>query len=66
MNMEKPVEEGKEYEIIIDATGRKGDGIAHLQGFVIIVPGAKIGEKLMVKVNSIKQTFCTAEIIKKI
>lgn len=66
MAMDKPVEEGKEYEVTIDATGRKGDGIAHLQGFVIIVPGASIGEKVIVKVNSIKQTFCTAEIVKKI
>lgn len=66
MDIPKPVEEGKEYEVTIDAMGRKGDGVAHLQGFVIIVAGAKIGEKLKVKITSVKRTFGIAEVVERL
>ena len=39
----KPVETGKEYNVQITETSRKGDGIARIQGFVIFVKGAQIG-----------------------
>ncbi|MFY9799442.1 MAG: TRAM domain-containing protein [Candidatus Nitrosopolaris sp.] len=31
----KPVEVGKEYEVYVTDTSRKGDGIARIHGFVI-------------------------------
>jgi|SRR5215212_11907288 len=37
----KPVETGKEYNVQITETSRKGDGIAKIQGFVIFVKDAK-------------------------
>ena len=57
----RPVEEGKEYEVIIDAKGAKGDGIAHIEGFVIFVPNAEVGEKARVKITAVKRTFAVAE-----
>ena len=33
--MNIPVEENKEYEVLIQAVGGKGDGIARIQGFVV-------------------------------
>ena len=41
----KPVETGKEYTIDITDTGKSGDGIAKIQGFIIFVKGAKAGTK---------------------
>lgn len=57
----RPVEEGKEYEVTIDAQGAKGDGIAHVEGFVIFVAGAKVGEKVRVKITALKRTFAIGE-----
>jgi 23S rRNA (uracil1939-C5)-methyltransferase len=57
----RPVEEGKVYELTIDAKGAKGDGIAHLEGFVIFVANAAVGEKAKVKITSVKRTFAIGE-----
>jgi predicted RNA-binding protein with TRAM domain len=39
----KPVEAGREYNVQITETSRKGDGIARIRGFVIFAKGAQIG-----------------------
>ncbi len=57
----RPVEEGKEYEVTIDAKGAKGDGIAHLEGFVIFISNAAVGEKVKVKITAVKRTFAIGE-----
>ena len=57
----RPVEEGKEYEVTIDAKGAKGDGIAHVEGFVVFVAGGSVGERVKVKVTSVKRTFAIGE-----
>ena len=62
--MAAPGEEGKEYEVSVDAQGSRGDGIAHLEGFVIFVKGAKAGEKVKVKIASVKRTFAVGEVVK--
>lgn len=62
--MAAPVEEGKEYEVSVDAQGSRGDGIAHLEGFVIFVKGAKAGDRVKVKIASVKRTFAIGEIVK--
>jgi predicted RNA-binding protein with TRAM domain len=38
----KPVKTGKEYMVDITDTGRGGDGIVRIGGFVIIVKHAKV------------------------
>jgi len=57
----RPVEEGRVYEVTIDAKGAKGDGIAHVEGFVIFVAGGIAGEKVKVKVTAVKRTFAIGE-----
>ena len=60
----KPVETGKEYTVDITDTGRGGDGIARIGGFVICVKHAKVGDKsVKIKVNSVGNRFATAEIV---
>jgi predicted RNA-binding protein with TRAM domain len=52
---------GKEYDVQIAEISRQGDGIARIQGFVIFVKGAKVGEKTKVKVINVGQRFAIAE-----
>ncbi len=49
-----PIEEGKEYEVIVEGIGSKGDGIARYQGFVIVVPEVETGDKVKVKVDAVR------------
>ena len=55
------VEEGKEYEVRIDAVGSKGDGIAKLSKFTIFVPGVPKGEVVTIRVKRISGTLAFAE-----
>lgn len=57
----KPVESGKEYEVNISELSRQGDGIARIQGFVIFVKGAKVGEKTKIRITNVGPRFATAE-----
>ena len=57
-----PVKEGEEYEVDVEAVGRKGDGIAKIEGFIIFVPGAKAGDHVKVKIISVSGNFATASI----
>ena len=59
----KPVEAGKEYNVQITETGRSGDGIAKIRGFVIFVKDGQIGQNVKAKVTSVGQRFATAEIV---
>ena len=59
----KPVETGKEYNVQITETSRKGDGIARIQGFVIFVKDAQMGQDVKAKVTSVGERFATAEIV---
>jgi predicted RNA-binding protein with TRAM domain len=64
-NSSTPVEIGKEYTVDIMDTGRTGDGIARITGFVIFVKNAKAGDKnVKIKINSIGSRFATAEVVK--
>ena len=59
----KPVEVGKEYEVDIIEISRKGDGIARVQGFVVFVENAKVGNKHKVKVTDVADRFAKAVIV---
>jgi predicted RNA-binding protein with TRAM domain len=59
----KPVDTGKEYDVHVTETSRKGDGIAKIQGFVIFVKNGRIGQDVKAKVTSIGERFATAEIV---
>jgi predicted RNA-binding protein with TRAM domain len=59
----KPVEVGKEYDVQITETGRSGDGIARIRGFVIFVKGGQAGQNVKAKIISVGERFATAEIV---
>ncbi len=60
-----PVEMGKEYEADITEMSRRGDaGVAKIQGFVIFVSDAKVGDHAKFKITRIGRRFATAELVK--
>lgn len=60
---EIPVKEGDVIEVEIVGTGKDGDGIAKFEGFVIIIPNAKEGERHEVQVTTVKPRMAFAEIV---
>ena len=62
-NSQKPVETGKEYDVQITETSRRGDGIARIQGFVIFVKNGRTGQNVKAKITQVGERFATAEIV---
>ncbi len=59
-----PVEEGEIRYVEVEDIGKQGDGIARVErGYVIIVPGAEIGERVKIEVTEVKSNFAVGEII---
>jgi len=59
-----PVEGGEIRYVEIEDIGKQGDGIARVErGYVIIVPGAEIGERVKVEITEVKSNFAVGEII---
>jgi predicted RNA-binding protein with TRAM domain len=56
----KPVGTGKEYNVQITETSRKGDGIARIQGRVIFVKGGNIGERVKILITEIRSRIAIA------
>ncbi len=51
------VRKGDVLDVRIDAIGKSGDGIAHVDGFVIFVKGAIEGSRVKIKVTDVKPEF---------
>jgi len=59
-----PVETGEIRYVEIEDIGKQGDGIARVErGYVIIVPGAEINDRVKVEVTEVKSNFAVGEII---
>ncbi|MFC4987952.1 MULTISPECIES: TRAM domain-containing protein [Saliphagus] len=59
-----PVDVGETRYVEIEDIGKQGDGIARVErGYVIIVPGAEVGERVKIEVSEVKSNFAVGEII---
>jgi predicted RNA-binding protein with TRAM domain len=59
-----PVEPGETRYVEIEDIGKQGDGIARVErGYVIIVPGADIDERVKIEVSEVKSNFAVGEVI---
>jgi len=59
-----PVEEGEIRYVEIEDIGKQGDGIARVErGYVIIVPGAEMGERVKIEITEVKSNFAVGEVI---
>jgi len=59
-----PVEPGEIRYVEIEDIGKQGDGIARVErGYVIIVPGAEVGERVKIEIAEVKSNFAVGEVI---
>ena len=61
----KPVEVGEEYDVEIEETSRRGEGIARIKGLVTFVPDTKPGDKVRIKITRISRRFAEGEVVGK-
>lgn len=54
---------GNVYEVIIQDLGKKGDGIAKVDKYIIFVPGTTKGTTVKVKINNISGTSAFAQLV---
>ena len=58
-----PVEEGGVYDVTIQDIARQGDGIARIEGFVVFVPGTKVGDEVRIKVERVLPKFAFSSVV---
>jgi len=61
----KPVEMGKEYDVEIEETSRRGEGITRIKGLVTFVPNTKPGDHVRIRITRISRRFAEAEVVGK-
>ena len=54
---------GNTYEVLIQDLGKKGDGIAKLDKYIIFVPGTSKGTTVKVKINNISGTSAFGQVV---
>jgi len=56
-----PVRTGDTCTVEIEALGDEGDGIAHVEGFTLFVPGTDVGDEIQVRVDDVKPNYGFAQ-----
>jgi predicted RNA-binding protein with TRAM domain len=62
-SFKKPVEVGKEYNVSISDTSRRGEGIARIEGFVVFVAGTKQGQNVRIRVTQVSERFASGQVV---
>lgn len=52
-----------EIEVVIDALGSEGEGIAHIDGYALFIKDAVIGDKVLVKIMKTKKNYGFARLM---
>ena len=60
-----PVSTGAVHDVAIEGIAREGDGIARIEGFVVFVPGTKVGDHVTIKIERVMRKFAIAAIAEK-
>lgn len=59
-----PVEEGETLIVEIEDIGENGDGIARIgPGFIVFVPGTRIGDRPEIEITDVKEKFAFGEVV---
>lgn len=58
-----PIEEGEVYDVTIQDLARQGDGIARIEGFVVFVPGTKVGDEVRIKIERVLPKYGFASLV---
>ncbi|MDQ1276822.1 MAG: hypothetical protein QG610_2400, partial [Euryarchaeota archaeon] len=51
------------YDVTIQDLARQGDGIARIEGFVIFVPGTKVGDEVRIKIERVLPKYGFASLV---
>ncbi len=62
---DSPVLAGGVHDVAIEDIAREGDGIARIQGFVVFVPGTKVGDHVTIKIERVMRKFAIAALAQK-
>ena len=46
--------------------GEQGDGVAYVDGFVVMVTDAEIGERVVVRVETVLESVAFADVVKRV
>ena len=57
-----PISVGEEYIVTIEEMGKQGVGVAKHRGFMILVKNTNPGDKVMVRIIKVGQTYAAAEV----
>ncbi len=57
----EPLGVGEEYEVEIEKLSTKGAGVAHIKKIMILVSGAKAGEKCKIRITKILSKHAEAK-----
>lgn len=55
------VQEGQEYDVTIEDTGDEGDGVAKIDGLVVFVPDADVGDETTIEITKVSDSVAFAE-----
>jgi predicted RNA-binding protein with TRAM domain len=58
-----PVNTGDRCHLHVEEFGKKGDGIGYIDGFVIVIPDAVIGQWVTVEIDEVHETFALATVV---
>lgn len=61
-----PVEEGDQQKVTIESLGEQGDGIAKLDGYVVIVPDTEVDETVLVEIEEARENVAFATVVKRL
>jgi predicted RNA-binding protein with TRAM domain len=50
--------------VTIESVGRRGDGIARVNNFVVFIPGTNAGEKVKIRITGVRNNFATGEVVR--
>ncbi|MCS7139164.1 MAG: TRAM domain-containing protein [Candidatus Nezhaarchaeota archaeon] len=59
-----PVKENEVYHVTIESVNQRGEGVARIKGFVVLVPGAMAGERLRIKIVSVRPRHAIGEALR--
>jgi len=58
-----PVEEDEEYVVDVESIGEEGDGVAHVDDFVVLVPDGDMGDRVRVRIDRVEAEYAMAELV---
>ena len=59
----QPVNLSETYRLQIEALGNEGDSVGYIEGFVVFVPDAALGDWVTVEIEAVHETFARATVV---